>query len=85
MRARGWSVLATYASVFDAGVAMAQLESAMIPTVRDSNCRRNSASRVGAPASYSLSGCASATLRSAMAVGRPPGTIVSRPYYNVSG
>jgi len=33
----GWSVLATYASGFEADLAMAQLESAGIPALRDSN------------------------------------------------
>jgi hypothetical protein len=32
-----WAVLATYASGFDADLAMAQLESVGIPAVRDSN------------------------------------------------
>ena len=32
-----WSVLATYASGFDADLAMAQLEAAEIPAVRDDN------------------------------------------------
>jgi hypothetical protein len=33
----GWRVLATYASGFEADLAMAQLEAAEIPAVRDSN------------------------------------------------
>jgi hypothetical protein len=33
----GWSVLATYASGFEADLVMAQLEQAQIPAVRDSN------------------------------------------------
>jgi hypothetical protein len=33
----GWRVLATYASGFAADLAMAQLEAAEIPAVRDSN------------------------------------------------
>jgi hypothetical protein len=33
----GWRVLATYASGFDADLAMARLEAAEIPAVRDSN------------------------------------------------
>lgn len=37
MDERGWSVLATYASGFDADIAMAQLEAAEIPAIRDSN------------------------------------------------
>ena len=37
MRDSGWSVLATYASGFEADLAMAQLEAAEIPAVRDSN------------------------------------------------
>ena len=32
-----WSVLATYASGFEADLAMAQLEAAEIPAVRDGN------------------------------------------------
>lgn len=32
-----WRVLATYASGFEADMAMAQLEAAEIPSVRDSN------------------------------------------------
>ena len=32
-----WAVLATYASGFDADLAMAQLESAGIPALRDGN------------------------------------------------
>jgi hypothetical protein len=35
--AGGWAVLATYASGFEADLAMAQLESAEIPALRDSN------------------------------------------------
>ena len=37
MKESGWSVLATYASGFEADLAMAQLEAAEIPAVRDSN------------------------------------------------
>jgi len=33
----GWSILATYASGFEADIAMGQLEAAEIPAVRDSN------------------------------------------------
>ena len=33
----GWRVLATYVSGFDADVAMAQLEAAKIPAVRNNN------------------------------------------------
>jgi hypothetical protein len=33
----GWRVLATYVSGFDADVAMAQLETAKIPAVRNNN------------------------------------------------
>ena len=33
----GWRVLATYASGFEADLAMAQLEAAEIPAVRDGN------------------------------------------------
>lgn len=34
---KGWRVLATYASGFEADLAMVQLEAADIPAVRDSN------------------------------------------------
>jgi hypothetical protein len=34
---KGWRVLATYVSGFDADVAMAQLETAQIPAVRNTN------------------------------------------------
>ncbi len=37
MNADGWSVLATYASGFEADLAMAQLETAGIPAIRDNN------------------------------------------------
>jgi hypothetical protein len=37
MNAGGWSVLATYASGFEADLAMAQLETAGIPAIRDNN------------------------------------------------
>jgi hypothetical protein len=37
MNEGSWSVLATYASGFEADLAMAQLEAAEIPAVRDSN------------------------------------------------
>jgi hypothetical protein len=37
MSESGWSVLATYSSGFEADIAMAQLEAAEIPAVRDSN------------------------------------------------
>ncbi|MFL5555975.1 MAG: hypothetical protein ACJ77T_00300 [Gemmatimonadaceae bacterium] len=37
MSESGWRVLATYASGFEADLAMAQLEAAEIPAVRDSN------------------------------------------------
>ena len=37
MNESGWRVLATYASGFEADFAMAQLEAAQIPAVRDSN------------------------------------------------
>ena len=37
MTQSGWRVLATYASGFEADLAMAQLEAAEIPAVRDSN------------------------------------------------
>jgi hypothetical protein len=37
MSESGWRVLATYASGFEADIAMAQLEAAEIPAVRDSN------------------------------------------------
>jgi hypothetical protein len=37
MRETGWSILATYASGFEADLAMGQLEAAQIPAVRDSN------------------------------------------------
>ena len=37
MTESGWRVLATYASGFEADLAMAQLEAAEIPAVRDSN------------------------------------------------
>jgi hypothetical protein len=37
MNAGGWSVLATYASGFEADLAMAQLETAGIPALRDNN------------------------------------------------
>jgi hypothetical protein len=37
MKESVWSVLATYASGFEADLAMAQLEAAEIPAVRDSN------------------------------------------------
>lgn len=37
MTESGWRVLATYASGFEADLAMAQLEAAKIPAVRDSN------------------------------------------------
>ncbi len=37
MNAGGWCVLATYASGFDADLAMAQLETAGIPAIRDNN------------------------------------------------
>lgn len=37
MSASEWSVLATYASGFEADLAMAQLEAAEIPAIRDSN------------------------------------------------
>ena len=37
MTETGWRVLATYASGFEADLAMAQLEAADIPAVRDSN------------------------------------------------
>jgi hypothetical protein len=33
----GWSVLATYASGFEADIAIGQLEAAEIPALRDSN------------------------------------------------
>jgi hypothetical protein len=37
MKEKGWRVLATYASGFDADVAMAQLETAKIPAMRTNN------------------------------------------------
>ena len=37
MNDNGWRVLATYASGFEADLAMAQLEAAEIPAVRDGN------------------------------------------------
>lgn len=37
MSETGWRVLATYASGFEADLVMAQLETADIPAVRDSN------------------------------------------------
>ena len=37
MSESGWRVLATYASGFEADMAMAQLEAAEIPAIRDSN------------------------------------------------
>jgi len=37
MSESGWRVLATYASGFEADFAMAQLEAAEIPAMRDSN------------------------------------------------
>ena len=37
MTESGWRVLATYASGFEADLAIAQLEAAEIPAVRDSN------------------------------------------------
>lgn len=37
MSESGWRVLATYASGFEADLAMAQLEAAEIPAVRDGN------------------------------------------------
>jgi hypothetical protein len=37
MSESGWRVLATYASGFEADIAMAHLEAAEIPAVRDSN------------------------------------------------
>jgi hypothetical protein len=37
MSESGWAVLATYSSGFEADLAMAQLESAGIPAVRDGN------------------------------------------------
>jgi hypothetical protein len=37
MTEKGWTVLATYVSGFDADVAMAQLETAHIPAVRNNN------------------------------------------------
>jgi len=37
MNESGWRVLATYASGFEADLAMAQLEAAEIPAVRDGN------------------------------------------------
>jgi Putative prokaryotic signal transducing protein len=37
MSESGWRVLATYASGFEADLAMAQLEAAEIPAMRDSN------------------------------------------------
>jgi hypothetical protein len=37
MSESGWRVLATYASGFEADLAMAQLEAAEIPAVRDDN------------------------------------------------
>lgn len=37
MNAPGWSVLATYATGFEADFAIAQLEAAEIPAVRDNN------------------------------------------------
>jgi hypothetical protein len=37
MSATGWRVLATYASGFEADLAMAQLEAAEIPAMRDNN------------------------------------------------
>jgi hypothetical protein len=37
MNESGWSVLATYSSGLEADIAMAQLESAKIPAIRDSN------------------------------------------------
>ena len=37
MSESGWRVLATYASGFEAGLAMAQLEAAGIPALRDGN------------------------------------------------
>jgi hypothetical protein len=37
MTENGWSVLATYASGFEADLAIAQLETAGIPTIRDNN------------------------------------------------
>jgi hypothetical protein len=37
MNENGWRILATYASGFEADLAMAKLEAAEIPAVRDSN------------------------------------------------
>jgi hypothetical protein len=37
MNENGWCILATYASGFEADLAMAQLETAEIPAIRDSN------------------------------------------------
>jgi hypothetical protein len=37
MKESGWSVLATYSSGLEADIAMAQLEAAKIPAVRDNN------------------------------------------------
>ena len=37
MNANGWSVLATYPSGFEADLAIAQLEAAEIPALKDSN------------------------------------------------
>jgi hypothetical protein len=37
MSKTGWTVLATYASGFEADLAMAELEAAEIPAVRESN------------------------------------------------
>jgi hypothetical protein len=34
---KGWRVLATYVSGFEADIAIAQLESAQIPAIRDNN------------------------------------------------
>lgn len=37
MKESGWSILATYASGFEADLAMGQLEAAQIPALRDSS------------------------------------------------
>jgi hypothetical protein len=37
MNESGWTILATYASGFEADLVIAQLEAAEIPAVRDSN------------------------------------------------
>jgi hypothetical protein len=37
MKESGWSVLATYSSGLEADIAMAQLETAQIPALRDNN------------------------------------------------